>query len=171
MPNNYKLCALAFRPMRHHNSPMTDYLYMEDCQIGQKFTAGPVTMTEADIIAYARQFDPQDFHTDPEKAKDTMFQGLAASGWHTASVTMRLILMAVPPMKGGMVGRQVEKMGWPRPVRPGDQLSLECEIVEMRPSSKDPSRGIARTRNTTRNQDGKVVMEMDTVIFIPRRTA
>src|SRR4051812_46216554 len=93
------------------------YIYLEDLSVGQKFAAGPVTVTEAEIIAFAKQYDPQDFHTDPVKAKDTLFGELVASGWHTAALTMRMILAASPKMKGGMIGRSVEKMSWPRPVR------------------------------------------------------
>lgn len=147
-----------------------DFYYMEDFQPGQKFRAGPVTLTAQDIIDYAKKYDPQDFHTDPEKAKDTVFGEHVASGWQTASITMSLILKATPPIKGGMVGRQVEKMSWPRPVRPGDSLSLELEIVDIRPSS-NPRRGVARVKNTTFNQRGEVVLEMDTIILVPRRTA
>jgi acyl dehydratase len=148
-----------------------DFIYLEDLKVGQKFAAGPRIVTEEEIIAYARQFDPQDFHTSPILAKDTVFGGLVASGWHTASMTMRLILEATPKMKGGMIGRQVEKISWPRPVRPGDELSLEIEIIDIRPSATNPARGTARTRNTVSNQKGETVMEMDTVILVPRREA
>lgn len=147
---------------------MTDYFYFEDCTVGRTFNAGPLTVTEADIIAFARQFDPQDFHTDPEKAAGSFFGGLVASGWHTAALSMRLLLASIPPMKGGMIGRQVEKMSWPRPVRAGDRLSIVCEILELRPSAKDALRGIARVKSVTSNQDGKPVMEMESVIFMPR---
>ena len=146
----------------------TAYLYMEDCIPGQKFNAGPITVASEEIIAYARQFDPQDFHTDAEKAKNTAFGELVASGWHTASLTMRLLVEAIPPMEGGMIGRRVESMDWPRPVRPGDTLRLETEILWKRPTS-NPKRGILRTKNTTTNQNGEIVMTMEAVIFIPRK--
>jgi len=146
------------------------YLYMEDCDAGQKFYAGPVTVTAQDIISYAKQFDPQDFHTDPEKAKHTAFGELVASGWHTASLTMRLLVDALPPMEGGMIGRRVESMDWPRPVRPGDTLRLETEILWKRTTS-NPKRGILRTKSITTNQNGEAVMIMEAVIFIPRRGA
>ena len=145
------------------------YIYFEDLSLGQKFHAGPLHVTQEAIIAYAKQFDPQDFHTDPVKAKDTIFGELVASGWHTASLTMRMILEAGPTMKGGMVGRAIEKMGWPRPVRPGDELKLEIEVIDLRTSAKSPARGIMRTKNTVANQKGEPVLEMEVVIFVPRR--
>jgi len=147
-----------------------NYIYLEDLSVGQKFHAGPVQVTQEAIIAFAKQFDPQDFHTDPVKAKDTFFGELVASGWHTASLTMRMIVDASPKMKGGMVGRVVEKMGWPRPVRPGDVLSLELEILDLRTSAKSPERGLMRTKNTVTNQKGEPVLEMETVVFVPRKT-
>lgn len=151
-------------------NPAEKQYFMEDLAVGQVFTAGPVQVTAAEIIAFARQFDPQIFHTDPEAAKDTLFKGLIASGWHTASMTMRMITQAFPPMPGGMIGRTMENLGWPRPVRPGDTLSYRAEILSMEPS-KDPARGILRIKNTTLNQDGKTVMEMTSVVFVPRRPA
>ena len=151
------------------NKKPDSYLYLEDLSVGQKFHAGPIEVTQETIIAFAKQFDPQDFHTDPVKAKDTVFGELVASGWHTASLTMRMITEATPKMKGGMVGRAIEKMGWPRPVRPGDVLSLELEILDLRTSPKSPERGIMRTKNTVTNQDGKAVLEMEAVVFVPRR--
>jgi acyl dehydratase len=146
-----------------------DFIYFEDLSAGQKFRAGPVEMTQEEIIAFAKQYDPQDFHTDPEKAHDTVFGELVASGWHTAAVTMRMIIEASPKMKGGMVGRAVEKISWPRPVRPGDALSLEIEVLDLRTSAKSLERGMMRTKNTVTNHKGEVVMEMETVIFVPRR--
>jgi acyl dehydratase len=146
------------------------FLTMEDLHVGQKFTAGPEAVTEDAIIEFAQKYDPQDFHTDPVKAKNSAFGELVASGWHTAALSMRMIVAAVPQMKGGMIGRSAEKINWPRPVRPGDQLSLEVEILELRISDNKPERGIMRTKNTTFNQDGKPVMTMETIVFVPRKT-
>ncbi|MBI3441374.1 MAG: MaoC family dehydratase [Proteobacteria bacterium] len=146
-----------------------EFLYLEDLQIGQRFCAGPVLVTAEDIIAFAKQFDPQDFHIDPIKARDTAFGELVASGWHTGSLTMRLIEEATPKMKGGMIGRSIEKMGWPRPVRPGDRLSVEVEILEFRALDSRPERGTMRTKNTTFNQHREPVLEMEAVAFVPRR--
>ena len=147
------------------------YIYFEDLSVGQKFFAGPLAVTQEAIIAYATQYDPQDFHTDPVRAKDTVFGELVASGWHTASLTMSMIVKAGPAMKGGMIGRAIEKMNWPRPVRPGDVLSLEIEVIDLRPSAKSPTRGTMRTKNTVTNQKGEPVLEMEVVIFVPRRVA
>jgi acyl dehydratase len=142
---------------------------MEDFHVGQKFTAGPMTVTAQDITAFAEQFDPQDFHTDSLKAKNTVFGEQVASGWHTAALSMRLMLSAVPEIEGGMVGRSIEKLQWPRPVRPGDSLSITIEILEMRVSASNPARGITRIKAVTHNQNNDPVQEMETVIFMPRR--
>jgi acyl dehydratase len=145
------------------------YLYYEDLHVGQKFTAGPISATQEEIIAFAKQYDPQDFHTDPVKAKDTIFGGLVASGWHTSALTMRMLVDAVPKMKGGMIGRAVEKISWPRPVRAGDVLTLEVEVLDLRASDKSPDRGWMRTKSIVSNQMHEPVMEMEAVIFVPRR--
>jgi acyl dehydratase len=146
-----------------------NYIYLEDFAVEQKFSAGPVKVTEQSIIAFANQYDPQDFHTDPVKAKNTVFGELVASGWHTACLAMRMVGDAIPKMQGGMVGRAVEKMNWPRPVRPGDVLSLEVEVLELRTSDKSRERGLLRTKSTVTNQKGEPVLEMETVAFVPRR--
>ncbi len=151
--------------------PTQSFVTLEDLHVGQRFSAGSVQVTEQSIIAFAKQYDPQDFHTDPVKAKNTFFGELVASGWHTASLAMRMIVDTMPKMQGGMVGRPVEKMNWPRPVRPGDVLSLEIEILELRTSDKTPERGLMRTKNTVTNQKGEPVLEMEAIVFVPRRTA
>lgn len=144
--------------------------FMEDFSIGQAFTGGPVQLTAEQIIAFATDFDPQDFHTDPEKAKQTAFGTHVASGWHTAALTMKMLVAAIPPMAGGMIGRTVENMTWPRPVFPGDTLTYEGKILDMRPT-RNPERGIMRVQSLTRNQQGEVVMEMTCLVFAPRRNA
>lgn len=144
--------------------------FMEDFSIGQTFTGGPVQLTAEQIIAFATDFDPQDFHTDPEKAKQTAFGTHVASGWHTAALTMKMLVAAIPPMAGGMIGRTVENMTWPRPVLPGDTLTYEGKILDMRPT-RNPARGIMRVQSITRNQQGEVVMEMTCLVFAPRRNA
>lgn len=153
------------------NAPASkdDFLYIEDLHLGQKFKAGPVKITAEEIITFAKQFDPQDFHTDPVKASETIFGGLAASGWHTGGLTMRMMLQALPKIKGGMVGRGAEKIEWPRPVRPGDELSVEMEVIDIKISDNRPESGVMKTRNTTFNQKGEIVMRMETKAFIPRR--
>lgn len=147
----------------------SDFTYMEDLKVGQKFVAGPLKVTAEDIIAFAKQFDPQPFHLDAEAAKQTPFGELVASGWHTASMTMRMIVDSSPNMEGGMIGRSVEKLNWLRAVKPGDTLSFEAEIIEMRGSGSDPSRGIMRIHNTTSNQNGEAVLTMESIVFVPRR--
>ena len=128
-------------------------------------------MTEPEIVEYARHYDPQPFHTDPVAAAQTFFGGLAASGWHTAAITMRLIAQSEIRIAGGMIGMGVEQLRWPRPVRPGDTLHVEAEVLELRPSRSHPTRGIVRVRNTTFNQKGEPVQTMETALFVPRRLA
>lgn len=131
-------------------------LYLDDLQIGQKFISSEHVLDAAQIIEYARQFDPQVFHTDPEKARDTFFQGLAASGWHTASITMKLVVESLP-MSAGVIGAGVEELSWPQPTRPDDVLHVESEILEIIPSRSKPGRAIVRIRCETKNQRGEVV--------------
>ncbi len=148
---------------------MTGPLYLEDLAPGRVFRSGPVTVSEADIVRFGREFDPQPFHTDPEAARDSVFDGLAASGWHTAGLTMRLFVTGEMRLAGGTVGAGVEDLRWPRPVRPGDTLRLESEVVEVRASRSKPHQGVARVRNTTLNQDGEVVQVFTAVLIVPRR--
>lgn len=150
---------------------MSDPLYLEDLHPGRRFTAGPVTVTEAEIIAFASRFDPQPFHTDPDAAAThPVFQGLAASGWHTAALTMPLVIEAAGHIAGGIVGGGGE-LQWPRPVRPGDSLSVEIEVLEVAPSRSRPDRGSALMRNRTLNQHGQEVQVFTVRIVVPRRPA
>jgi acyl dehydratase len=142
---------------------------MEDFTPGQVFRSKSETLTADAIIAFARQFDPQPFHTDPEKARDTAAGTLIASGWHTACASMRLMVDTVPKIEGGMLGRAVENMHWPRPVYPGDTIRVESTVAELRPSSK-PGRGVLRLKNVVFNQRDDVVLELDTIIVLPRKT-
>jgi acyl dehydratase len=145
-------------------------LYLEDLSPGQVVDAGPVTVTEADCIAFARQFDPQPFHIDPVAAKDTMFQGLALSGWHTAALSMRMLVDSpLAKLANGLVGIEVRSMRWPRPVRPGDTLKVTVEVLETNPSRSRPGWGTAMLRWTTRNQKGENVQELDNVAWVARR--
>ncbi|MDR2336084.1 MaoC family dehydratase [Diaphorobacter ruginosibacter] len=140
-------------------------LYLDDLRIGQKFISSEHVLDAAQIIEYARQFDPQVFHTDPEKARDTFFQGLAASGWHTASITMKLVVESLP-MSAGVIGAGVEELSWPQPTRPDDVLHVESEILEIIPSRSKPGRAIVRIRCETKNQRGEVVQS-----FVPKLLA
>src|SRR5258706_16208325 len=121
---------------------MTDIMYLEDFAPGQEYRTGSLKVSAEEIKAFARQFDPQPFHLDEEAARDTLFRGLAASGWHTAAVTMRLLVDSELKPAGGLVGAGLDELSWPRPVRPGDGLHLENEIVAVRPSKSRPEQGV-----------------------------
>ncbi|MGZ5118852.1 MAG: MaoC/PaaZ C-terminal domain-containing protein, partial [Burkholderiales bacterium] len=108
--------------------------YLEDFQVGQIFGSGTVRVDTEGIKRFAAEFDPQPFHMDEDKARDSMFRGLAASGWHTAALTMRLLVESEVKPAGGLIGAGVESLRWPRPVRPGDVLHLQSEVIEVRPS-------------------------------------
>src|SRR2546429_1596257 len=131
-------------------------LYLEDLAVGRRFTSATHVIDAAQIKAFAGQFDPQPFHLDDETAKSTLFAGLAASGWHTAAITMRLLVESGLPIAGGIIGAGAE-LTWPNPTRPGDVLEVESEVLELRPSRSHPDRGIATVRSETRNQRGEVV--------------
>ncbi len=146
---------------------MPEPLYLDDLAVGQRLQAGPVEVTETEIVAYARAFDPQPFHLDEEAAKATFFGGLAASGWHTASLTMRMIVEALP-LSWGVIGTGGE-ISWPRPTRPGDRLRVECEVLEIIPSRSRPDRGMATVRTTTLNQHDEPVQVFVAKLIVPRR--
>ncbi len=131
-------------------------LYLEDLSPGMKFTAGPAVISEADIIAFAKQFDPQPFHENPEAAKHTVFKGLAASGWHTMALTMRMLVEGAAPVAGGVIGYGAE-ISWPRPTRPGDVLSVESEVLDIAPSRSKPNQAVVTLRSVTSNQLGETV--------------
>jgi acyl dehydratase len=143
-------------------------LYLEDLRVGQRFVSGTHRIDEAQIRAFAQQFDPQPFHLDAEAAKATVFGGLVASGWHTAAVSMRLLVGGGLPVAGGIVGAGAE-IAWPRPVRPGAVLHVESEILELRPSRSRPDRGVVTVRNETRDQLGEVVQVLVATLVVPRR--
>lgn len=144
--------------------------YLEDLEIGQRFTSGSHELDTAQIQAYARQFDPQPFHVDPEAARDSFFGGLAASGWHTASITMRLLLDGGAPIAGGVIGGAAE-INWPQPTRPGDILQVESEVMALAPSRSRPDRGMVTLRSVTRNQRGETLQVLVAKLVVPRRPA
>jgi len=144
-------------------------LYLEDLSIGQKFTSRPHTVDAEAIKAYAREFDPQLFHLDGEAAKKSLFGGLAASGWHTASLTMRLIVESVP-LAGGVIGSGGE-LSWPRPTKPGDTLRVVTEVLEITPSRSRPDRGTIVMRSTTLNQNDEPVQVFTPKLVVQRRQA
>ena len=143
-------------------------LYLEDLYPGQRLTSGSYTLDEAEIKAFAKKFDPQPFHLDEEAAQSTMFAGLAASGWHTAAITMKLQVETGLPIAGGIVGAGGE-ISWPRPTRPGDTLHVDNEVLDVTPSRSRPDRGIVTVRGDTRNQRGEVVQTFIGKLVVPRR--
>ena len=146
-------------------------IYLEDLSPGLVFKAGPVEVTEAEIIEFASRYDPQPFHVDPEAAKQNpIFRGLAASGWHTAAMTMRMVVDAMRDFAGGTIGGGGD-LQWTRPVRPGDRLRLEIEVLEVAPSRTKPERGSALMRNTTFNQHDEPVQVFTVRTVVPRRPA
>jgi len=144
-------------------------LYLEDFSVGQIFRSGSRRITEADIKAFAKEFDPQPFHLDHEAAKATMFGGLAASGWHTMALTMRLLVDGGAPIAGGIIGAGAEELRWPRPVRPGDELTVESEVLEIRPSRSRPTQGLMKMRSTTLNQNGEPVQVLVMNLLVQAR--
>ncbi len=145
-------------------------LYLDDLQVGQRFKSASHALNEEQIKAYAREFDPQPFHLDEEAAKHTLFAGLAASGWHTVAITMRLMVEGGLPLAGGIIGSGGE-ISWPKPTRPGDVLSVISEIVEVTPSRSRPDRGMVKVRSETVNQRGEIVQTLLARLIVPRRTA
>src|SRR5262249_36335025 len=124
---------------------------------------------EADRVkAFASEFDPQPFHLDDDAARLSLFGGLAASGWHTAAITMRLLVESDLQPAGGLIGAGLEGLRWPLPVRPGDELSIEVEVLEVRPSKSRPSQGLIKVRTTTRNQKGEAVQIFVGNLIVPR---
>jgi acyl dehydratase len=146
-------------------------LYLEDLQPGQvhRSSGAPASVDADGIKAYARQFDPQPFHLDEVAAGQSLFHGLVASGWHTAAMTMLLLVESGLPLAGGIIGAGVEDMRWPRPVRPGDRLRVESEVLEVRPSRSKPEQGIAKIRTTTLNQNDEPVQIMTSNLVVQRR--
>ena len=147
---------------------MSELLYLEDVFVGQRFVTGTHTLTEAAIKAFGRDYDPQPFHTDEVAAKDSFFGGLAASGWHTAAVTMRLQIEGGPPIAGGMIGAGGE-LSWPKPAWPGDVLHVESEVLAVTPSRSKPERGFVTLKSETKNQNGEVVQLFIVKLLIWRR--
>ena len=143
-------------------------LFLEDLSPGQTFRSGTVVVDKDRLKAFAAEFDPQPFHLDETAAGSSFFGGLVASGWHTAAITMRLMVESDFRIKGGLIGVGVENIRWPQPVHAGDVLHVECEVLETRPSKSSPDRGIVRFKSKTLTQAGAVVMEQTAVLVVPR---
>ena len=145
--------------------------YLEDFAPGQRFGSGRLRVERRDIVDFARAFDPQPAHLDEDAARSTVFGGLAASGWHTASLTMRLLVESEMRPVGGIIGAGFDEFRWPRPVRPGDVLHVDGEVIETRASRSRPELGIVRIRATMYNQSGDPVQVFTPVLMVRRRGA
>jgi acyl dehydratase len=143
--------------------------YLEDFAVGQAFGSGHLRISQERIKSFAAEFDPQPFHLDGAAARSTVFHGLAASGWHTAAVTMRLLVESEFRPAGGIVGAGFDEIHWPRPVRPGDELHIQSEVLEVRPSKSHSDRGLIKLRTTTLNQNGEAVQVAIGNLLVPRR--
>ena len=146
----------------------TKALYLDDLSVGQRFTTGLYRMDEGRLKAFAAEFDPQPFHLDEAAAQNSIFRGLAASGWHTAAATMRLIVDGELRLAAGTIGLGGE-IAWPRPTRPGDTLHVESEILEIVPSRSKPNQGIVKVRNATLNQNGEEVQVFTAKLIVFKR--
>jgi len=145
-------------------------LYFDDLKVGDTFTTGSYEVNAADIKRFAAEFDPQPFHLDDKAARDTIFGGLAASGWHTAAITMRLLVSDGPKLANGVLGAGGE-IEWKTPTRPGDVLHVESEVVELIPSRSRTDRGMLVLRSRTINQHGEVVQNLSAKLVVARRAA
>lgn len=146
-------------------------LYLEDIEVGQTFGSGRMRVDSARIKSFAAEFDPQPFHLDEEAARNSIFAGLAASGWHTAATTMRLLVESEFKPAGGLIGAGFDELRWPRPTRPGDELHVSSEVLSVRPSSSRPSQGLVKLRITTLNHNDEPVQVFVANLIVPRRPA
>lgn len=144
--------------------------YLEDFTVGQTFGSARLRIDEEQIRRFASEFDPQPFHLDDQAARDTIFRSLAASGWHTAALTMRLLVESEFKPAGGIVGAGIDELRWPRPVRPGDELRVESEVLEVRPSKSRPEQGMIKVRTTTLNENGEAVQIFVGNLVVPRKS-
>ena len=145
--------------------------YWEDFRVGEVVEVGPVTVSEEEIIEFATRFDPQPFHVDPEAAKESMFGGLVASGWHTTALFMGMFVRAVLLDSASLGSPGVDEIRWTAPVRPGDSLTGRSTVADAQPSSRDPRRGTVFTTNEVFNQNGELVLTFKARGFFARRPA
>ena len=143
--------------------------FFEDLKRGDRFNSEAYKVSEEQIVSFAREFDPQPFHLDPAVARQTMFEDLIASGWHTAAITMRLFVQALNFAEGA-IGLGVDELRWPNAVKPGDELQVEVEIVDLRESRSKPTHGVVRLRYVTTNQRGEIVQTMAASALVLRRS-
>jgi acyl dehydratase len=143
--------------------------YLEDFEAGQTFVTGRLTVNAEQIKAFAAEFDPQPFHLDEDAAKRSVFKGLAASGWHTAALVMRLIVQSEDRPAGGFIGLGIDELRWPRPVRPGDELHAQIEVLEVRASTSRSGQGLIKVRITALNQNNETVQVSAGNLLVPCR--
>ena len=143
--------------------------YLEDFAVGQLFKTGRKRVDKDEIFVFAKEYEPQPYHLDEAAAQHSPFAGLAASGWHTAAMTMRLLVDGEFKPAGGILGVGFDELSWPRAVRPGDELYVLSEVLEVRPSKSRPDRGMIRVRNTTYNQNDEAVQIFTGNLLVPRR--
>jgi acyl dehydratase len=158
----------ASDPIPWTHDPQTPELYLEDFTVGRRFESATFEVTAPDIKAFAARFDPQPFHLDDDAARRSVFRRLAASGWHTAAITMRLLVTSRIRIPGGMVGLGGE-INWPRPTFAGDQLKVESQVLEGKRSRSKPDRGVVTMRHETKNQRGEVVQAAVIKVLVPAR--
>ena len=144
-------------------------IWLEEFAPGQKFVSRALPLDAAAIKAFATQFDPQPFHLDETAARDSFFGGLAASGWHTAALSMRLLVESGFRPAGGIIGSRADELKWPRPVRPGDELHVEAEVLEVRRSDSRPGQGFIKCRTTTLNQSNEPVQVLVMNLLVQAR--
>jgi acyl dehydratase len=145
-------------------------LYLEDFSPGQILVSGEHALDEEQLESFARQFDPQPFHLSAASARDTFFGGLVASGWHTAAITMRLLVLSGLPIANGIIGAGSD-IRWPKPTLPSDVLSVASEIIDVAPSRSYPDRGTITVRCETRNQRSETVQILVAKLIVFRRSA
>src|SRR5437016_5085034 len=150
-----------------HGFKMKEH-YFDDLKVGDRFKSEPLNVTEKQVIEFAHKFDPQMFHLSRKAAERTIFKGLIASGWHTAAMSMRLLVQTLNFAEGA-IGLGVDELRWPNAVRPCDALKVETEILELRLSRSKPNYGIIRLRNVTTNQRSEIVQTMTANAMVPRR--
>lgn len=140
----------------------------EDVDVGETRTAGAYTVTEEEIVEFAERYDPQPFHVDPERARESLFGQLVASGWHTGAITMRLLVTEFFGPDGSMGSPGIDSLTWPNPLLPGETVEIEVTVRDKRPLESRPGMGLVSTTTTTQTTDGTVVMEMESSVFVER---
>ncbi|SFT86858.1 MaoC family dehydratase [Sedimentitalea nanhaiensis] len=146
-----------------------NFIPFESFEVGQVRTFGAYEVTEEEVIEFAQKYDPQFFHLDPEAAKQSLFGGLCASGWHTCAMTMAMMVEDMDTRGRGLGSPGIDQLRWRRPVYPGDVLSVRMEVLDLQPSDKRPEIGVVRSKTSVSNQTGTVVMEFTSRAMFPRQ--